>query len=115
MSTISLLTSEKSFLSCLKNTLKHFGQGEGHQSVRKEEEEFIRSIFGKEKGAFLGTGRAEMKAFVTEGTKELFLTFRIGAWFWFHPVGMKTHHGGHLRYPAGTFGLWAALRAPPVP
>ncbi|MCQ9208354.1 MAG: hypothetical protein NG712_03145, partial [Omnitrophica bacterium] len=52
--------------------------------MRKEEEEFIRSIFGKEKGAFLGTGRAEMKAFVTEGTKELFLTFRIGAWFWFH-------------------------------
>ena len=25
-----------------------------------------------------------MKAFATEGTKELFLTFRIGAWF--HPV-----------------------------
>ncbi len=47
--------------------------------MRKAKEEFIRSIFGKQKGALLGTGRTEMKAFTTEGAEELFFAFRICA------------------------------------
>ena len=56
-----------------------FGQTERHESVWKTQEKIILGVFGEQEGSFLGTGRAEMEAFATEGTKELLSTFRVGA------------------------------------
>ncbi len=92
-----------------KEYSQHFGQRNLNQSVGKTEQKVMRNILCKEQGAFLGTGRAKMEAFasrrstpVGEGSKELFFTFRISAWFWFHPpAGMKT--------PAGTYGTLAGI------
>ena len=55
------------------------GQTERHESVWKTQEKIILRVLGEQDGSFLGTGRAEMEAFATEGTKELLSTFRIGA------------------------------------
>ena len=56
-----------------------FGQTERHESVWKTQEKIILRVLGEQEGSFLRTGRAEMEAFATEGTKELLSTFRIGA------------------------------------
>ncbi len=45
-----------------------FGQTERHESVWKTQEKIILGVLGEQEGSFLGTGRAEMEAFATEGT-----------------------------------------------
>ena len=67
---MSLLISEKSILSCLKNTLRAFGHREGHESVRKTKQKIILCVVGEKQGSFLGTGRAEMEAFAAERSEE---------------------------------------------
>ncbi len=65
-----------------------FGQTERQESVGKTQEKIILRILGEQEGSFLRTGRAEMEAFATEGTKELISAFRIGALYAGNPLGI---------------------------
>ena len=60
-SKMSLLTSEKSFLTGRPRLPeKHsqaFGQTERHESVWKTREKIILGVLGEQEGSFLGTGR----------------------------------------------------------